>query len=306
MATIEEKSSNKEGNNLLATPTFTELVNGRFKCVETGHEVLAKDRESYSQSKRCRLCLIDFAISQNKPPLNMFKQDPLSRSKLICKLTGDTINKCEEHIWKHINGKRFLNKLEDKEAEKLTSDGKSEEKSWQKPQKASKPSTVGIMKKKKKDKDKGVDEIISVVRNLSDESTDSEEADFWMPLVGEHRDFDNGGDRWCCSSESGQESDKVNGMAEEGGKDTEELSMWTKRMSIEIGPSSFASRKKRFTKINVGTTNNTRQRICTYASRISNSSSKDSQINPIPALNPIISLKISQVAFDADTNKCYI
>lgn len=102
-------------------------------------------------------------------------------------------------------------RTEDKEAEKLTSDGKSEEKSGQKPQKASKPSTVGIMKKKK-DKDKGVDEIISVVRNLSDESTDSEEADFWMPLVGEHRDFDDGGDRWCCSSESGQESDKVNGM----------------------------------------------------------------------------------------------
>lgn len=32
-------------------------------------------------------------------------------SKLICKLTGDTVNKSEEHIWKHINGKRFLNKL---------------------------------------------------------------------------------------------------------------------------------------------------------------------------------------------------
>lgn len=32
-------------------------------------------------------------------------------SKLICKLTEDTINKSEEHIWKHINGKRFLNKL---------------------------------------------------------------------------------------------------------------------------------------------------------------------------------------------------
>ncbi|KAI7755845.1 hypothetical protein M8C21_023613, partial [Ambrosia artemisiifolia] len=30
-------------------------------------------------------------------------------SKLICKLTGHTVNKTEEHIWKHINGKRFLN-----------------------------------------------------------------------------------------------------------------------------------------------------------------------------------------------------
>jgi len=32
-------------------------------------------------------------------------------SKLICKLTGDNVNKSEEHIWKHMNGKRFLNKL---------------------------------------------------------------------------------------------------------------------------------------------------------------------------------------------------
>ncbi|KAG6656545.1 uncharacterized protein LOC122307183 isoform X2 [Carya illinoinensis] len=218
MTTSEEKSSNKEGNNLLAAPTFTELVNGRFKCVETGHEVLAKDMESYSPSKRCRLGLIDVAMSQNKPPLNMFKQDPLSRSKLICKLTGDTINKCEEHIWKHINGKRFLNKLEDKEAEKLTSDGNSVEKSGQKPQKAAKPATDGIMKKKKKkkkkEKDKGIDEIISAVRNLSDESTDSEEADFWMPLVGEHCNFDDGGVRWCCRSELGQEIDEVNGMVQ--------------------------------------------------------------------------------------------
>lgn len=35
----------------------------------------------------------------------------ITSAKLICKLTGDTVNKNEEHIWKHINGKRFLNKL---------------------------------------------------------------------------------------------------------------------------------------------------------------------------------------------------
>lgn len=29
----------------------------------------------------------------------------------MCKLTGDAINKTEEHIWKHISGKRFQNKL---------------------------------------------------------------------------------------------------------------------------------------------------------------------------------------------------
>lgn len=80
MASVEdEKKVVKEGNNLLGSPTFMELENGRFKCVETGHEMLAKDKDSYSQSKRCRLGLIDFALSHNKPPLNMFKQDPLSR-----------------------------------------------------------------------------------------------------------------------------------------------------------------------------------------------------------------------------------
>jgi hypothetical protein len=26
-------------------------------------------------------------------------------------LTGDKVNKSEEHIWKHMTGKRFLNKL---------------------------------------------------------------------------------------------------------------------------------------------------------------------------------------------------
>lgn len=74
-----EKKAEKEGANLLGQPTFSELPNGRFKCVETGHELLAKDRDSYSQSKRCRLGLIDYALSHKKPPLNMFTQDPACR-----------------------------------------------------------------------------------------------------------------------------------------------------------------------------------------------------------------------------------
>ena len=77
MATSAENT--KEGANLLGSPTFNDIGSGRFKCNETGHEVLAKDMDSYSQSKKCRLGLIDFALSQNKSPLNMFKQDPLSR-----------------------------------------------------------------------------------------------------------------------------------------------------------------------------------------------------------------------------------
>ncbi|KAK4603494.1 hypothetical protein RGQ29_012136 [Quercus rubra] len=275
----EDKASKtkKEGTSLLGAPSFTKLDNGRFKCVETGHEMLAKDKDSYSNSKRCRLGLIDFALSKNKPPLNIFKQDPLSRSKLICKLTGDTINKSEEHIWKHINGKRFLIKLEEKETGKPTSNGTVEEKVEQKPEKASKQSTDGLKKKKKqkekkkkkKEKEKEVEEIISEVRNMSDNDSDAEEDDFWTPPVGDRWDFDDGGDRWGSGSgsESGQESDEVNetddpaeegkqeteegisllsdGPAEEVEQETKELSTRTKRMSIEIGPSSFASRKKK-------------------------------------------------------------
>ncbi|GLT65100.1 hypothetical protein SLA2020_375520 [Shorea laevis] len=251
----EKKAGGKEGNNLLGSPTFKELENGRLKCVETGHEMLEKDRDSYSQSKRCRLGLIDFALANSKPPLNMFKQDPLCRSKLVCKMTGDTVNKSEEHIWKHINGRRFLNKLEQKETEKLLSNGSVEE-DEQKLKKELESSVDGVKKsnkekkKQKKKKEKAVEEIISEVRNSSDKDSDSEEADFWMPPVGERWDFDDGGDRWGSDSglELEQQSDEENGTegaVQDGEKESEELSARTKRMSVEIGPSSFASRKKK-------------------------------------------------------------
>ncbi|KAJ7974681.1 surfeit locus protein 2-like [Quillaja saponaria] len=251
MATTEGKSE-KEGSNLLGSPTFKKLDNGRFKCVESGHELFAKDMESYSQSKRCRLGLIDFALSHKKPPLNMFKQDPLLRSKLKCKLTGDTVNKSEEHIWKHINGKRFLNKLEQKEMETL-SGGTVEEEGFQKPQKVPKPSTDDEKEEKKKNKrkrkkDKGVKEIISEVRTSSNGVGDFEEPEFWMPPVGDRWDFDDGGDRWDSGLESEQESEEDNGMegtVDEVSKESEEDFVRTKRISIEIGPSSSASRKKK-------------------------------------------------------------
>ncbi|XVF60188.1 hypothetical protein PTKIN_Ptkin08bG0024400 [Pterospermum kingtungense] len=199
----KKESGNKEGTNLLGPPTFTELPNGRLKCVETGHEMVVKDKDSYAQSKRCRLGLIDFALSHSKPPLNMFKQDPLSRSKLICKLTGDTVNKSEEHIWKHINGKRFLNKLEQKEMEKEELMNETmEEECEQKLKKEKK-------KKNKKKKEKAVEEIISEVRDPAENESDSEEPEFWMPPVGERWDFDDGGDRWGSGSEL-EESDEEN------------------------------------------------------------------------------------------------
>ncbi|XVE67828.1 hypothetical protein DITRI_Ditri09bG0019900 [Diplodiscus trichospermus] len=229
-----------EGTDLLGPPTFTELPNGRLKCVETGHEMVVKDKDSYAKSKRCRLGLIDFALTHSKPPLNMFKQDPLSRSKLICKLTGDTVNKSEEHIWKHINGKRFLNKLEQKEMEEELVDETMAEEGEQKPKKEKN-------KKNKKKKEKPIEEIISEVRDSAENESDSEEPEFWMPPVGERWDFDDGGDRWGSGSEL-EESDEENETevaAEEDGKESEVLSTRTKRMSVEIGPSSFASRKKK-------------------------------------------------------------
>ncbi|CAJ1793042.1 unnamed protein product [Sphenostylis stenocarpa] len=254
MATSEENGK-KEGTNLLGSPTFTELGNGRFKCVETGHEVLSKDIPSYSHSKKCRLGLIDFALSKHKPPLNMFKQDPLCRSKLICKLTGDNVNKSEEHIWKHMSGKRFLNKLEREEEEKLSSQGMEVEEGLQESKstddgrkdrkkkkknknkeideenlKESKSAEDGGEKdrmKKKKNKDKAIAESISEVRKSSDEDSDAEEEDFWMPPVGKRWDHDDGGDRWGSESESEQETEDQNvidGAAGENCKESEELS----------------------------------------------------------------------------------
>ncbi|KAK8332056.1 hypothetical protein V6Z12_A10G115400 [Gossypium hirsutum] len=192
---------NKEGTDLLGPPTFSELPNGRLKCVETGHEMVVKDKDSYAHSKRCRLGLIDFALSHSKPPLNMFKQDPLSRSKLICKLTGDNVNKSEEHIWKHINGKRFLNKLEQKEMEKELNDETMCEEGEKKPKKVKN-------KKKMKEKEKAVEEIISEVRDSAENESESEEPEFWIPPVGDRWDFDDGGDRWGSSSESDESDDE--------------------------------------------------------------------------------------------------
>ncbi|CAJ2669673.1 unnamed protein product [Trifolium pratense] len=255
MATTTEenvKEKKKEGSNLLGSPTFKEIENGRFKCVETGHEVLSKDIPFYSNSKKCRLGLIDFALSNNKSPLNMFNQDPLSRSKLICKLTGDKVNKSEEHIWKHMTGKRFLNKLEQQEEGIENGESLQEQPSADcgtKAEMKKKNKQPNKKKKKsKKKKDKRVEDIISEVREPSNEETDTEEEDFWMPPEGERWDNDDGGDRWCSGSESDSDSEQEaeeDGDADQDCKESEELSTRTKRMSIEIGPSSFASRKKK-------------------------------------------------------------
>ncbi|KAF7135180.1 hypothetical protein RHSIM_Rhsim08G0048200 [Rhododendron simsii] len=252
--------SGKEGKNLLGKPKFKKMENGRFRCVETGHEVPAHAKDSYAQSKHCRIGLIDAALARSKPPLNMFHQDPQSRSKLICKLTGLTVNKSEEHIWKHMNGKRFLNMLEKMEAEEQTPNGIVAEQVEQPPDEKSNTKADFLKKKnkkkKKETKEVDVNKVISEVRNPSDMDSDSEEADFWMPEAGDRWDFDDGGDRWGSGSESEPETEDANGAEtedangaddaiEEGEHSAKELSKRTKRMSIEIGPSDCASRKKK-------------------------------------------------------------
>ncbi|KAF5770049.1 putative surfeit locus protein [Helianthus annuus] len=261
-----QEEQQTEGKFLLGKPKFKKLENGRYKCVQTGHELPADARESYAQTKHCRLGLIDSALARNKPPLNMFNQDPLCRSKLICKLTGHTVNKTEEHIWKHINGKRFLNMLEKEEAEagKESSNGLVEEEGVeQKSEKAEKSKEEGSKKKKKKNKKKkekeiDVSKVISEVRNPEEHDSDAEEEEFWMPPVGDRWDFDDGKDRWGSDLESdvdAEDDDAEDGDAdetdvgdgEEESNETQELSKRTKRMSIEIEPSDLASKKKKKT-----------------------------------------------------------
>ncbi|GMH06799.1 hypothetical protein Nepgr_008639 [Nepenthes gracilis] len=254
MPTIEEKKSkcDREGSGLLGLPTFEQLENGRFRCVETGHELFSNAMDSYAKCKRCRVGLIDFALSNKKPPLNMFKQDPLCRSRLICKLTGDTINKAEEHIWKHINGKRFLHKLEQMEDGKITENGEVNGKSDRMEKEVSNAVENALekeekMKKKKGEKEKKMKEIVSEIRD-SPEDNDSEELDFWKPPVGGRWDFDDGGNRWGSDSEAEEQNVEENGtdvVDEVDNNVSAELSRRTKRISIEIGPSSFASRKKK-------------------------------------------------------------
>uniref|UniRef100_A0A7N0TRB3 Surfeit locus protein 2 n=1 Tax=Kalanchoe fedtschenkoi TaxID=63787 RepID=A0A7N0TRB3_KALFE len=255
----QPQSEEREGKNLLGSPTYTELSNGRFKCVETGHELSAAEMESYSQSKRCRLGLIEFSLKMKKPPVNMFKRDPNSSSKLICKLTGDIINKSEEHIWKHLNGKQFLNKLEQKEMGKLElngtkaktdgdeklpgkENGESDDKKKRKKKKDKK-------KKKKKKVSKEVDEGTTEASELPEKNNESEEIDFWVPPVGSRWDNDEGGDRWGSDSDSGEDDGEGDGDGNDEVEDIDEVFepeelTRKKRPSDDLEPSSCASTKK--------------------------------------------------------------
>ncbi|KAG8082386.1 hypothetical protein GUJ93_ZPchr0014g46666 [Zizania palustris] len=240
-----EGGGDKEGSFLLGSPTWEDAGGGRWRCSETGHELPEREKEAYERSRACRLALIDHAVSRKKPPLNAFKPHPEHKSKLICNITGDIINKSEEHIWKHVNGKRFLNKLEKLE-EKMA---KGEAEQSNEVEKKSKSS--------KKDKKKA-----AVVNPLLprepkpeiDDSDDSDGLDFWVPPVGSRWDDDDGKDRWDSSlakddaaEDEGELDGDDNDMADKDDEETREIaSSRTKRLSVEaVGPSSFASRKKK-------------------------------------------------------------
>ncbi|XP_074588731.1 uncharacterized protein LOC141844585 isoform X2 [Curcuma longa] len=222
----------KEGAFFLGQPTFLDLGGGRLRCLETGHELRANDKDAYGRTKACRLGLIDAAVAQNRPPLGAFQLHPTSMSLLVCKLTGDTVNKTEEHIWKHVSGKKFLHKLEQKEMEKHASaEGEKDAKQQKKQQNMNISSKQGRQTNKKS--------MVIVEPNL------------WVPHIGSHLGFDDGNNCWDSLANSNHEGDGVNeldGPFKNDDPDDTELSIRTKRMSIAVGPSSFASRKKKIKK----------------------------------------------------------
>ncbi|XP_047067609.1 surfeit locus protein 2-like isoform X2 [Lolium rigidum] len=243
-----EGGGEKEGSFLLGQPTWKDAGGGRWRCAETGHELPEREKDAYARSRACRLALIDHGVAHKKPPLNAFKPHPEHKSKLVCNITGDTINKSEEHIWKHVNGKRFLNKLEKLE-EKLTSGETAEVQGEQSNEVAKKSKSS-----KKKDKKKAAVVNPSLPREPEPEMDDSDDPEFWEPPVGCRWDDDDGKDRWESSpgkddvaeDEGASDDEDDDDMAEKDDEVSEELTSRTKRLSVEaVGPSSFATRKKK-------------------------------------------------------------
>ncbi|KAL0924498.1 hypothetical protein M5K25_005331 [Dendrobium thyrsiflorum] len=222
----------------LGSPTFVDLGNGRLRCKETGHEFPAKDMDSYAQAKSCRLALIDVALSRKQPPLHTFLPHSLSKSKLLCSLTGDTINKTEEHIWKHINGKRFLKKLDEV---KMRQSPEKVGKDVKKSRKQSNLNSYPLYYQRAK-------AFMPREPAAESRSSDSEEPNFWIPTVGGHWDSDDEKVSLESRITSFQETEANNGSGfvdEVRERESLGLSIRMKRMAIAVGPSSFASRKKK-------------------------------------------------------------
>ncbi|KAG6478660.1 surfeit locus protein 2-like isoform X2 [Zingiber officinale] len=274
------KEEQKEGYFLLGDPTFVDLGNGRVRCVESGHELLAKDQEAYGRSKACRLALIDAAVARKKPPLNMFGPHPTSKSQLVCKLTGGHVNKAEEHIWKHMSGKKFQKRLEQKEVEKHASAavGEKEKKQSRKEHKEMEKHAGAVVEETDKKQSKrerkgmekhGITEIVEKdkkqlkselgasrkdqVKNthgnqkpskkIKPNSGDDEEPHFWEPPPGSRWDFDDGKVRWDSNTNSADEADD-DGTPEKDDSETGEPIKKSKQKSA-VRPVDLASKKKK-------------------------------------------------------------
>lgn len=247
----QEKAEEGEGFGLLGEVHYEDVGNGKLRCLETGHELPSKNALSYGNSKGCRLALIDRALAEKMPPLNLFEQSPIAKGKLICKLTGDIINKTEQHIWKHLSGKKFQKRLAEKEAEK------------ERLRKAGRKIENGSEPKKIRTKMNKHSNDVDLVRNNAtatadaEPKSDSEGSDFWTPPVGSRWDDDDGKDRWEGLTDSkSKQKNGIEKMADDGSTNAEDecssgdsgaqdVTVRTKRMSIAVGPSSFAPRKKK-------------------------------------------------------------
>ncbi|KAG6386804.1 hypothetical protein SASPL_151978 [Salvia splendens] len=163
----------KEGCNLLGKPKFKKLENGRFKCVETGHELPAHAREAYAVSKHCRLGLIMPSLAANLRSIcstrTPFPRNLSPRNKFRAG-------------WRQI--RMMIKSSKKKENEDGSLNKKKDENE-----------DVSLKKEKNKKEEKNVDEIVNEVRDSACKSSDTEdEDDFWMPLEGERWDQDDGGD----------------------------------------------------------------------------------------------------------------
>lgn len=107
---------------------------------------------------------------------------------------------------------------------------------------------------KKKDKKKAAVVDTSLPREPQPEIDDSDDSEFWVPPVGSRWDDDDGKDRWesppgkddVAEDEGASDEDGDDDMADEDDDVSNELASSTKRLSVEaVGPSSFASRKKK-------------------------------------------------------------
>ena len=96
---------------------FTFLANGKIKCTLTGHEMepTRQNFENYLKSKSYKRGVeAQFDLGPYEEILVEHKDHP---KFLFCQLTGAKIPMKKTAIEKHVNGKKFLRKLEEAQEE---------------------------------------------------------------------------------------------------------------------------------------------------------------------------------------------